>query len=158
MKNAEMVGTRVHDLSALNCGVDGWNGCGDALCMAGATVSPPGAKTTAAGPLREAPARLHFDRERLGHLCRERGVARLDLFGSALRDDFGEDSDVDLLAALRPEARITLLDWADLQEKMSEVFGRPVDLVSRRAVEGSQNPYRKQAILSTAIPIYVEGA
>ena len=39
----------------------------------------------------------------------------------------------------------------------SEVFSRPVDLVSRRAVEGSKNPYRKQAILSTAIPIYVEG-
>jgi uncharacterized protein len=125
--------------------------------MAGATVYPPGAKTIGAEPLREAPARLHFDRERLGHLCRERGVARLDLFGSALREDFREDSDVDLLAALRPEACVTLLDWADLQEKLSEVFGRRVDLVSRRAVEGSQNPYRKQAILSTAIPIYVEG-
>jgi predicted nucleotidyltransferase len=49
------------------------------------------------------------------------------------------------------------VDWADLQEKLSEVFGRSVDLVSRRAVEGSQNPYRKQAILSTAIPLYVAG-
>lgn len=125
--------------------------------MAGPTVYPPGVKTAAAGSFQEAPARLHFDRERLGHLCRERGVARLDLFGSALREDFREDSDVDLLAALRPEACVTLLDWADLQEKLSEVFGRPVDLVSRRAVEGSQNPYRKQAILSTATPIYVEG-
>lgn len=141
----------------LNCCVDGWDGCCDALCMAGATVYPPGAKTTAAGSFREAPARLHFDRERLGHLCRERGVARLDLFGSALREDFRVDSDVDLLAALRPDACVTLLDWADLQDKLSEVFGRRVDLVSRRAVEGSRNPYRKQAILSTAIPLYVEG-
>jgi predicted nucleotidyltransferase len=81
----------------------------------------------------------------------------LDLFGSALRDDFREDSDVDLLAALRPQTCVTLLDWADLREKLSEVFGRPVDLLSRRAVERSQNPYRKQTILSTAIPIYVEG-
>ena len=125
--------------------------------MAGAKEYLPGAKAIAAGSFREAPVQLHFDRERLGQLCRERGVARLDLFGSALRDDFREDSDVDLLAALRPEACVTLLDWADLQEKLSEVFSRPVDLVSRRAVEGSQNPYRKQAILSTAIPIYVEG-
>ena len=137
--------------------LDGWNGCCDAFGMAEAKVYPQGAQTAAAGSFREAPARLHFDRERLGHLCRERGVARLDLFGSALRDDFGADSDVDLLAALRAEACVTLLDWADLQEKLSEVFGRPVDLVSRRAVEGSQNPYRKQAILSTALPIYVEG-
>jgi predicted nucleotidyltransferase len=125
--------------------------------MAEATVYPPGATTAATGSFQEAPARLHFDRERLGRLCRERGIARLDLFGSALRDDFGEDSDVDLLAALQPEACVTLLDWADLQEKLSQVFGRRVDLVSRRAVEGSQNPYRRQAILSTAIPIYVEG-
>jgi predicted nucleotidyltransferase len=79
------------------------------------------------------------------------------LFGSALRADFREDSDVDLLATLRPEVCVTLLDWADLQEMLSDVFGRPVDLVSRRAVEGSQNPYRKQAILSTAVSIYVEG-
>jgi predicted nucleotidyltransferase len=71
---------------------------------------------------------------------------------------FGEDRDVDLLAALRPEACVTLLDWADLQEKLSEVFGLPADLVSRRGVKASQNPYRKQAILSKAIPIYVEGA
>ena len=125
--------------------------------MTGATSYPPDGKTTATGSFREAPARLHFDQERLGRLCEERGVARLDLFGSALRDDFREDSDVDLLAALRPDARVTLLDWADLQEKLSEVFGRAVDLVSRRAVEGSQNPYRKQAILSTAIPLYVAG-
>lgn len=81
----------------------------------------------------------------------------MDLFGSALRADFREDSDVDLLATLRPEVCVTLLDWADLQEMLSDVFGRPVDLVSRRAVEGSQNPYRKQAILSTAVSIYVEG-
>jgi len=125
--------------------------------MAGATVYPLGAEATAAGSFREAPARLHFDRERLGRLCQERGVARLDLFGSALRADFREDSDVDLLATLRPEVCVTLLDWADLQEMLSDVFGRPVDLVSRRAVEGSQNPYRKQAILSTAVSIYVEG-
>jgi predicted nucleotidyltransferase len=141
----------------LICRVDGWNGCCDDFCMAEVTVYPPGTKKTAAGTFQEAPARLHFDRERLGNLCRERGVARLDLFGSALREDFRKDSDVDLLAALRPEFCVTLLDWADLREKLSEVFGRPVDLVSRRAVEGSQNPYRKQAILSTAIPIYVEG-
>ena len=82
----------------------------------------------------------------------------MDLFGSALRDDSGEDSHLDKLAALRPEACVALLDWADLQEKLSEVVGRLVDLASRRAMEGSQNPYRKQAILSTTIPLYIEGA
>lgn len=98
-----------------------------------------------------------FDLERLAGFCRERGIARLELFGSALGENFRDSSDVDLLATLRSEARPTLLDWADMQEKLAEMFGRPVDLVSRRAVERSRNRYRKYSILSTATPIYAEG-
>jgi predicted nucleotidyltransferase len=67
------------------------------------------------------------------------------------------DSDVDLLATLRADARPTLLDWAEMRGKLADVFGRPVDLVSRRAIERSRNRYRKQAILSTAKPLYAEG-
>ena len=78
-------------------------------------------------------------------------------FGSALRDDFRDESDVDLLATLRLDAHPTLLDWADMQEKLAEVFGRPVDLVSRRAIESSRNRYRKHSILTTATQIYAEG-
>ena len=101
--------------------------------------------------------KLNFNREQLGRFCRERGIARLELFGSALGGDFRDDSDVDLLATLRPEARPTLLDWADMQEQLAELFGRPVDLVSRRAIERSRNRYRKHSILSQATPIYAEG-
>lgn len=101
--------------------------------------------------------KLNFNRESLGQFCRERGIARLELFGSALRDDFREDSDVDLLATLRDDAHPTLLDWADMQGRLAEMFNRPVDLVSRRAIERSHNRYRKHAILSTATSIYVEG-
>jgi len=101
--------------------------------------------------------KLDFNRQKLGKFCREHGIARLELFGSALRDDFRGDSDVDLLATLRGDARPTLLDWANMQEKLAEMFGRPVDLVSRRAIERSRNRYRKHSILSTALPIYAEG-
>lgn len=101
--------------------------------------------------------KLKINRERLGRFCKERGIARLDLFGSALEDDFREDSDVDLLATFRADARPTLLDWADMQEKLADMIGRPVDLVSRRAIERSRNRYRKHSILSTATPLYVEG-
>ena len=51
----------------------------------------------------------------------------------------------------------TLLGWADLQLKLEALFGRRVDLVSRGAIERSQNPYRRNAILASAAPIYVEG-
>jgi len=101
--------------------------------------------------------KLEVDRVRLAQFCRERGIIRLELFGSALRDDFRQDSDVDLLATLRSDAGVTLFDWAEMQEKLSAIFGRTVDLVSRWGIERSRNPYRKQAILSTAVPLYVEG-
>jgi uncharacterized protein len=101
--------------------------------------------------------KLEFNRQKLSQFCQEHGIARLELFGSALRDDLRSDSDVDLLATLRVDSRPTLLDWAEMQEKLAEVFGRPVDLVSRRAIERSRNRYRKQSILSTARPLYAEG-
>ena len=100
--------------------------------------------------------KLDFNREKLGRFCRERGIARLELFGSALGDNFRDDSDVDLLATLQNDARPTLLDWADMEEKLTEMLGRPVDLVSRRAIERSRNRYRKHSILSTATLIYAE--
>lgn len=100
--------------------------------------------------------KLNFNSESLGRFCRERGIARLELFGSALRDDFQDESDVDLLATLRTDAHPTLLDWAEMQEKLAEMFGRPVDLVSRRAIESSRNRYRKHSILTTATQIYAE--
>jgi hypothetical protein len=101
--------------------------------------------------------KLNFNREGLDRFCAAHGIARLELFGSALRDDFRADSDVDLLATLRSDAHPTLLDWAEMQEQLAELFGRPVDLASRRAIERSRNRYRKHEILSTATPIYVEG-
>ena len=98
-----------------------------------------------------------YDLEALGTFCRAHGVARLELFGSALRDDFRPDSDVDVLCTLKPESNCTLLGWADRGFKLEAIFGRRVDLVSRPAIERSRNPYRREAILATATPIYVAG-
>ena len=97
------------------------------------------------------------NREALGEFCRQRGIARLELFGSALRDDFRPDSDVDLLCSLRPDVKCGLFAWVALKLDLERFFGRPVDLVSRWGIEHSRNPYRKHAILSTVVPLYVEG-
>src|SRR5215210_5295399 len=100
---------------------------------------------------------LSYDSQALRDFCQQHGISKLDLFGSALIDDLRADSDIDLLCTLRPEIRCTLFDWAEMQLELEEIFGRPVDLVSRWAIERSKNPYRRNAILSTAQPIYVEG-
>jgi predicted nucleotidyltransferase len=72
-----------------------------------------------------------------------------------LRRDFGPDSDIDLLVTYAPEARWSLFDEARMQEELERLLDRPVDLVSRRAVEESPNWIRRKSILESAEPIYV---
>jgi predicted nucleotidyltransferase len=78
--------------------------------------------------------RLSYDRERLAALCRRYGVLRLSLFGSVLRDDYGPESDVDVLVEFEP-GRSPGLGIVDLQEELSALFGgRPVDLVTAQSL------------------------
>ncbi|MDE0805003.1 MAG: nucleotidyltransferase family protein [Acidimicrobiales bacterium] len=76
---------------------------------------------------------LDVDMQRLDELCRRYGVARLEVFGSVARGDADETSDLDLLYELAPGSK---LGWEieDLQDELSELFGRQVDLVSKRAL------------------------
>lgn len=93
--------------------------------------------------------------ERLEEFCRRWKIAELRLFGSALREDFRPDSDLDLLVNFAPEADWSLLDHVAMEEELSSILGRKVDLVSRRAIERSSNWIRRKAILESAEPYFV---
>lgn len=93
--------------------------------------------------------------DRLAEYCRANGIARLDLFGSALRADFGPESDIDLLVEFEPDRTLGILDIVRIEQEFSEIFGRKVDLVERPAVERSRNYIRRAAILKSAETIYV---
>jgi predicted nucleotidyltransferase len=67
---------------------------------------------------------------------RAAGVVRLSLFGSTVRGEAGPDSDVDLFAMFDATRRISLLDMAGIEIKLSEMLGRKVDLIE----EGTLNP------------------
>ena len=97
---------------------------------------------------------LGVDLDRLAELCDRWKIAEVALFGSALRDDFRPDSDVDLLVTYRADADWSLFDTVGLDVEFAELFRRRVDVVSRRAVEASQNWIRRKAILESAVPIY----
>jgi hypothetical protein len=86
--------------------------------------------------------------------CRRWKVREVAVFGSALRHDFGPDSDVDLLASFEKDARWTLLDFVDMEDELAAIFGRKVDLVDREAVEQSRNPFRRRSILTSARVVY----
>ena len=93
--------------------------------------------------------------ERVAGFCRKWKVTELALFGSVLRDDFRLDSDVDVLVSFASDAQWSLLDEVRMEEELAELLGYPVDLVSRRAVEQSENWIRRRAILESAEPLYV---
>jgi predicted nucleotidyltransferase len=101
--------------------------------------------------------KLEIDSRKVREFCRRRGISKLEAFGSVLTDSFRADSDVDLLATLRSDAHPTLLDWAAMHEELAALFGRNVDLVSRRALERSKNEFRKRSILNSVELLYVEG-
>jgi predicted nucleotidyltransferase len=97
---------------------------------------------------------INDNREQLAEFCRKWMVTELAVFGSILRDDFGPDSDIDILVTFDTEARWTLFDLATMREELMAIFGREVDLVSRRGLETSRNHLRRQEILSSAEVIY----
>ena len=99
-------------------------------------------------------ARIAIPADGLAAFCEHWQVAELALFGSVVREDFGPESDVDVLITFDPRARHTLFDIVRMQDELSRVFDREVDLVTRAAVEGSRNYIRRRAILESAQVVY----
>lgn len=104
------------------------------------------------------PAHLHVSEDALRSFCRKWRVVEIDLFGSALGPNFGPDSDVDLLVEYSEDAHPTLIDEAHMLDELEALFGRPVHFMTKRAVQNSSNPIRRNAILESATPLHVESS
>ncbi|MAT99887.1 MAG: hypothetical protein CL608_22325 [Anaerolineaceae bacterium] len=88
--------------------------------------------------------------------CQRWKIQELALFGSALRDDFGPKSDIDLLVSFDGDADWSLLEHVQMQLELQELLGRNVDLVNKRALKQSENWIRRDEILQTAVPVFVK--
>lgn len=100
---------------------------------------------------------IDLPRQTIETFCRRWKISELSLFGSVLGKDFGSHSDVDVLVTYAPDARWSLLDAVRMEDELTALLGRKVDLVSRRAVERSDNWIRRSAILKSAEVIYAKG-
>jgi predicted nucleotidyltransferase len=103
------------------------------------------------------PTRIVIDQPAIEAFCRRWGVTELELFGSAIRDDFRADSDVDVLASFADDCRPTLLTLLQMEAELGHLFGRKVDLLERRSVERSDNYIRRKHILARREPLYLAG-
>ena len=98
---------------------------------------------------------VKIDKSELEAFCLRWQIIELSLFGSVLREDFTKQSDIDILVQFAPTASWTLIDLAEMKESLEVIIGnRTVDLVTKRSIENSRNPYRKKEILTSAKVIY----
>jgi len=100
-------------------------------------------------------SRLGISDEALTEFCRKWKIARLELFGSALREDFDpETSDLDLLVTFLPDSGWSLFDELSMEEEFGTLVGREVDMPTRAEIEGMENYLRRRHILESARTIY----
>jgi uncharacterized protein len=97
------------------------------------------------------PATIPIDRQSLTKFCKSYGVTKLSLFGSALRDDFEpERSDFDLLVEFAPGVSRSLFKLIRMQDELSEMLGRQVDLTT----SGSLSKYFRDDVVAAALVLY----
>lgn len=99
--------------------------------------------------------KIKIPKAKLAEFCKRWNVSEFAIFGSALRTDFRPDSDVDVLVSFSPQTHVTLFDMVHMQDELKAIFGREVDLISRRGVETSRNYLRRKYILESAEALHV---
>ena len=95
--------------------------------------------------------RLNISYRDIENVCQRWKIEEMALFGSVLRDDFDQESDVDILVAFQPQHGWSLFDLMDLQFELETLFNRSVDILQKKELI---NPHRRQEILRTHQLIY----
>jgi predicted nucleotidyltransferase len=95
-------------------------------------------------------AKIEIPRRELEEFCLRYQVQRLALFGSVLGNEFRADSDVDVLVAFQPSARVGFITFSRMQRELSKLFERPVDLVPMDGLK----PVIRDSVLSNIEEVY----
>ncbi|MBN1453456.1 MAG: nucleotidyltransferase family protein [Anaerolineales bacterium] len=99
--------------------------------------------------------KIRVPRKKLEDFCRRNHIRKLAFFGSVLRDDFGPDSDVDVLVEFEL-GKTPGLAFFGMADDLEQIFGRKVDLMTFVSIRYSRNPIRREAILNSARVVYEE--
>jgi hypothetical protein len=94
--------------------------------------------------------KITVPQDKIADFCRRNQIRRLEVFGSVLREDFGPNSDVDVLVEFEPEAQVGFIALSRMRRELGELPQRPVDLVPR----GGLKPRIREAVLSSAEVVY----
>jgi predicted nucleotidyltransferase len=97
---------------------------------------------------------ISVPREAIEAFCTRWRIRELAIFGSALRDDFRPDSDIDVLVDFEPDAFWGFTHLLEMTRELEHIFGRTVDLVDRRVLERDRNYIRRNHILRHQERVY----
>ena len=98
--------------------------------------------------------RISIPKEEVVAFCERWNIVELAFFGSVLRDDFGPESDIDVLVNFRPGINHHISSILLMEKELGSILGREVDLVFRPDVERSRNYLRREAVLESAEVFY----
>jgi len=94
---------------------------------------------------------ISIHKDRIADFCRRHHIRKLALFGSVLRDDFGPESDVDVLVEFEPDTKVGFFKLYDLEQELSRILGgRRVEMNT----PGSLSKYFRDRVLSEAQALY----
>lgn len=98
-------------------------------------------------------AQIKIPTDKIAAFCRRNHIQRMALFGSVLRDDFTPDSDVDVLVDFE-SGQAPGLEFFSLQDELSGILGRQVDLCTFKGIESSRNWLLREEILNSVDVLY----
>ena len=87
--------------------------------------------------------KIDVPKDKVQDFCRRNGIRRLSLFGSVLREDFGPESDVDVLVEFEPGARVGLITLAGMEIELSRLLGRKAEM---HTVNGLNPRFRDEVL------------
>ncbi len=98
----------------------------------------------------QARTNLNIPSEKIAEFCKKNHIRKLSLFGSALREDFRFDSDVDVLVEFEPDTIVGMIRLGGLEIELGEILGRKVDLNT----PGFLSKYYRDKVLAEAVVHY----
>jgi uncharacterized protein len=93
---------------------------------------------------------VNVPKEKIEEFCRKNGIKKLSFFGSVIRDDFGPDSDIDVLVEFDENIKVGLIALSGMETELETIFGRKVDINTA----GFLSPYFRDKVISISEAAY----
>jgi len=98
--------------------------------------------------------KFYFPQKELESFCEKNKIKQLAVFGSVFSEEFNEYSDIDMLYLFNESVSFSFFDVVRMKTELEKLLNHPVDFISRKAVEDSNNNFRKKSIFDNLRIIY----